>query len=331
VENGLTNMSKRFAYEKARAAWVFAVIVLLACGVGVASAAEPAPTSSTDVQEPVDVQAKPILASDDTETNSNATPTTTPIAPTVTSDQELALLRQDMRALHQEVRLLRTQLKQAEAPKEPSPALLSPLKRGNYYVGGTISLGYRSRDNYETLAGTVDDGRRFTTKFEGIAGYVLKTNALALGVSAAYRRTLSKGTISESDSEPNDRNSVEYDVRVGPAVRGFLPVDKAGRFFVYAQAAAVFGYGERVERAFTDTTSSVLSSNGFSMALTVQPGLMVAASKNFAFEVGVSVLGLEYQDYKATTNHTSEGREQNVDLSVDLNLLSLQFAFVGYF
>ncbi|HXS17591.1 MAG TPA: hypothetical protein VN764_10410, partial [Polyangiaceae bacterium] len=87
----------------------------------------------------------------------------------------------------------------------------------------------------------------------------------------------------------------------------------------------------RVERTFTDTSSSVLSSNGFSMGLAVQPGLMVAASKNFAFEIGVNVLGLEYQDYKATTDHTSEGREQNVQVSVDLNLLSLQFAFVGYF
>lgn len=292
---------------------ICALAVAGPCGINVASAAEPAPPIALEAQEPAAVP---------------------PEAPPSATEQQLTLLRQEMRALHQEMRLLRAQLAQPKPPSEPepsTPSTPSPLQRGNYYVGGTVSLGYRARDNYETLAGTVDNGRRFTTKLEGVAGYVLRTNLLALGVTVAYRRTLSKGTISDAAGVPSDVNSLEYDVRVGPALRGFLPIDSGNRFFVYAQAAAVFGYGERVERSFLETTSSVLSSNGFSMGLAVQPGLMVVANQNFAFEIGVNVLGLEYQNYKVTTDHTSEGREQDVDVSVDLNLLSLQFAFVGYF
>jgi len=330
VENGLTDISNWLSYARARTAELLVFIVMSACWVSMARAAEPTlPPADTQKLEEPKVAAS---SADELPTPESSGSTFVALgAASSASDEQLALLRQDMQALHQELRLLRAQLAEVKAPAQPEPASLSPLQRGNYYVGGTLALGYRSRDNYETLAGTVDDGRRFTTKIEGIAGYVLKTDALALGMTVAYRRTLNKGVISDSGADANDLNSVEYDVRVGPALRGFLPVDKPGRFFVYAQAAVVFGYGERVERTFTETTSSVLSSNGFSMGLAVQPGLMVVANENFAFEIGVNVLGLEYQNYKATTDHTSNGREQDVNLSVDLNLLSLQFAFVGYF
>lgn len=245
---------------------------------------------------------------------------------------ELRRSREEMTALRAEIVGLREQLARAERPAEPEPMTRTPLQRGNYYVGGTASLSYRTRDDYETLLGAIDDGHRLSTQVEGLFGYVLRNDQLSVGMSVAYRNTLRKGVLTDpSTGAVDDVNSAEYELRIGPAARGFLPLDKGKRFFVYAQAALLFGYGERVERVFSDTTSSVLSANGFSMGLAVQPGLMIAASKNFAFEVGINVLGIDYQNYRVTTDYTNTGKQKDVDLSVDVNLLSLQFAFVGYF
>jgi len=246
--------------------------------------------------------------------------------------QDVAQLHTELRAMHEELVALRKEVAEQARPVVSQPVTQTPLQRGNYYVGGTLSLSFRSRDDYETLLGTVDDGHRTTVKVEGLFGYLLSTNQLALGMSVTYRHSLNKGVLTDpATGDVNDANVVEYDLRVGPALRGFLPLDKNRQFFIYGQAAVLFGYGERVERAFTDTSSSVLSANGFSMGLAMQPGLMIAANEHFAFEVGINVLGIDYSNYKVTKDYTNMGQQKDVELSVDVNLLSLQFAFVGYF
>jgi hypothetical protein len=220
--------------------------------------------------------------------------------------------------------------KQAEQASKPPPP--TPLKRGNFYLGGTFGATYKGRNNDATLLGTVDDGARVDVSTSARFGRIFRDNNLGLGLELKYDHTTKKGSLDSAvTGTVQDTRSTEYDLAVGPAVRQFLSLDANRRFFIYYQAALLFGHTEKVSRSFSDNSSAVLSANGYSVSLDVQPGIMIAASKNFAIEAGLNLLGVEYKHYASSKDYGAKGRQDDFSFNADVNLLSLQFAFIGYF
>jgi hypothetical protein len=204
--------------------------------------------------------------------------------------------------------------------------------KGAFYLGGTFGASYRARDNVQTLFGTMDDGHRLSMALSGVFGRVLVEDSFGLGMVITYDRKQANGTVSaDGTTEPgDDTKNIQYSVVMGPAVRQYLPLFKR-YLYVYYQAAITFGYTERVDRTFSSNASTVVSSNGYALGATVQPGIMVKATDHFAVEMGINLLGLEYAHYNTVTDYDNTGTENKFDFNLDVNLLSLQFAFVGYF
>lgn len=227
--------------------------------------------------------------------------------------------------------LLRALEKKEQSQPEPEPeaAYEGPLKRHNWYLGGTAGVAYRGKDNVESFLGTVDEGDRFSVSISGIFGRVLIERTFAVGMVVRYDREQRESTLFATDGTNSDLHTVEYGLTVGPAARAYLQV--AGPLYVYAQGSLAFGYGERVYRDFEETTSTVQSANGYKFSVTAQPGVMVAAGSSFAIEMGVDLLGLDYSHYKVTTDYDVVGKEDTANFNLNVNLLSLQFALVGYF
>lgn len=259
------------------------------------------------------------------------------------SAKEMRALREEMKSLQAELRrtqeIVRADAESTRAPSVPPPAepvvSVKPhakvLADGAYYLGGTFGANFSGKDNIGTLFGTVDEGSGFRAKVSAVFGRVLIEDNLGLGLTVRYEPENRKSTVTGSSSEPSKTTELaEYSVTAGPAVRQYLPL-LGDSLFVFYQAAVTFGYAERVERVFQGDTSSVVSANGYSVGLDVQPGLMVAASDSFTIEVAVNVLGLDYTQYKTTTDYETVGTEHKGDFTADVNLLSLQFSFVGYF
>jgi hypothetical protein len=203
--------------------------------------------------------------------------------------QELTTLREQMQAL--QAALLATQaaiqheqsqrrLSSAEQEVRLARTRLTTLTKGNFYLGGTFRVAYTGRDNVGTIVGTVDDGSRVSSAVSARLGRVLITDQLAVGLEVQYARTSRSGTFTNSLlGGTNDSQSTEYDLTVGPVVRQFLPLDASDRFVLYYQAALLGGYTEKVSRKLSENSSSVVSANGYSFSLAVQPGLMVAVTK----------------------------------------------------
>lgn len=255
------------------------------------------------------------------------------------SAAEMEALRAQMRELQKQLvltqEIVRESAKAQPAPPavpvEPQKPHATVLKQGAYYVGGTMGVSFNGKDNIGTLFGTVDEGTGFKADVAGVFGRVLLEDNLGLGLTVRYKPENKKVTSAGSSSEPSKTTeSAEYSLTGGPALRQYLPI-VGDSLFVYYQAAVTFGYAEQVQRTFQGDTSSVVSANGYSLGLDVQPGLMIAASDSFTIEVGVNVLGLEYTHFKSTTDYETVGTEHKGAFTADVNLLSLQFSFVGYF
>lgn len=218
---------------------------------------------------------------------------------------------------------------QSQPEPEPEAPYDGPLKRHNWYVGGTAGVAYSGKDNVESLFGTVDEGDRFSVSISGIFGRVLIERTFALGMVVRYDREQKENTLFGTDGTNSDLHTIEYGLTVGPAARAYLQV--TGPLYVYAQGSLAFGYGERVYRDFEATTSTVQSANSYKFSVTAQPGIMVAAGSSFAIEMGVDLLGLDYSHYKVITDYEEVGKEDHANFNLNVNLLSLQFALVGYF
>lgn len=260
-----------------------------------------------------------------------------PVAGAVETEADKAPPAQDTEELTQNVARLTEaveRLEQRLAEREEAPVAADEPEAHKkrvfgdraFYVGGTLGVAHRSRNNVTTLFGDVDAGDRTTFKIEGVFGRVLVEDAFAIGMVLDYEwsnddRTTSDGT---------DQRSRNYTLRGGPALRQFVPLGMGGKVYAYYQASFVVGGTESVRRTVSSASSSVIVEDGFSMGLQLQPGIAVAATDSFAIELGVDVLGLDYVHTRTKTDYDDVGATNVASLNVDVNLLSLQFAFVGY-
>jgi hypothetical protein len=244
--------------------------------------------------------------------------------------REIAELRREMAELKGELSATR---QTTEPVPKPEARDVRPLHQGNFYLGGTFGVNLGTKENVGSILGTLDDSDHGRFNFAGRFGRVLIDDALALGFELKYEYSRQSYALSDSllGLEDAQVERVSYDLSIGPAIRQFLPLDKQHRFFIYYQAALLLGLAEAIDRRFSPSTSSVVSADGYSISLDVQPGVMVAVSKRFAVEAGLNLLGVRFRHYATTTDYNFRGTEQDFKLSADVNLFSLQFAFLGYF
>ena len=262
-----------------------------------------------------------------------------PVQEPLPSAAEVKALREEMRALTITLAAVQSEIdarKEAEQSAAQETAknedIPTPLDKGNFYIGGTLGGSYKGRNNVGTIFGTVDDGHRYRTSIQGLFGRVLKKNELAVGMIVRYEHSSQNGFLTDLDTGTTDnRQSTEYSLTAGPAVRQFLPLDPGHKLFIYYQAAFIGGIAEKVTRVTGSDSSTVSSAIGYNLSLNIQPGVMVAAGEHFAVEMGINLLGVDYSHFKTTTDYETVGTENNGSITVDVNLLSLQFAFVGYF
>ena len=151
---------------------------------------------------------------------------------------------------------------------------------------------------------------------------------LALGLKVGYSYSQDK-EISTSEGYNFDIKTDLF--RVGMFMRYYLELTRSISFFV--EGSAVAGFGGIDARYVTDIEPPYTSSgNRFDLEVGFRPGLVIFINKGFAAELTVGFLGFSYSRQDTGNNpYDLEASETQLDFSMDVNLLRIQFGLAIYF
>ena len=206
----------------------------------------------------------------------------------------------------------------------------SPFKKRNGYLGLAFSLQDQSLINTQRLLDKVIDGGRFNYNIELSGGYFLGDyTQVGLTFSFAYDK-FEGTTLREGDTiRVEDISKVFTAI---PFIKPYFPVTKNERLSFYMQLGIGLGGGNGLTRETKklDEINKTYSEQ-FVLNVGLTPGITFFAIENFAFEVGINVLGYELKRTETTINEVETAIETRHNVNLRLNLLSLNIGLAYYF
>lgn len=205
----------------------------------------------------------------------------------------------------------------------------SPFKKGNWYVTLNLSLASETLQNAEKSFVSVINGKSNDYNIGTGTGYYFSGN-FAAGLGFVFGESIFDGTILKlGDTVQN--NSITTNYKLTPLLRSSIPLVPNKRLSIYIDMVVGVGWGNTVSRETRNNeTVSKSYGNDLEFGLGINPGLTFFVMENFALEVGVNLIGYEFQQSKTTTNDGPESITRTNDINFSLDILKLKLALTYY-
>ena len=206
----------------------------------------------------------------------------------------------------------------------------SPFRKGNKYLGLALSLQDQSLTNTQRLLDKVVSGNRLNFNVEMKGGYFIG-DYTQVGVNLTYEQSKFQGvTVREGDTVQVD--DIFRGLTAIPYIKPYFPVTKNQRLSFFMELGVGLGGGQgvlRETRNLDEISKTYTEQFTFSMGLT--PGVTFFAIENFAFEIGINVLGYQLRRVVTTINEVERAVDLRHNVNLQLNLLSLNLGLAYYF
>lgn len=210
------------------------------------------------------------------------------------------------------------------------------VPKGQWVVGLQGSFSTHSNDNYTIVLIEGVNSEGHTVKVSPMLGYAFGNN-MVVGGRFGYSRTflrINGGGISiggadtgvdiKVDSYYSLRHLYEGDV----FWRRYIPFGGNRRFALFSEVRLSLG-GSQAKFA-ADTPVRGTYETGFTMGLSVTPGIVAFVTNDMAFELNVGVMGITYENVKQVHNQVAVGRRTGSMMSFKVNLFSIGLAMAFY-
>lgn len=222
---------------------------------------------------------------------------------------------------------------------EPSPYDLftkyyeedfTPFRKGNGYLGLAFSLQDQSLINTQRLLDKVIDGNTFRYDIELSGGYFIN-DYTQVGLGFSYNHDKFEGTTIR-DGDTVQVQDISKIFTALPFIKPYIPVTKNQRLSFFMQFGFGLGGGNGLlrETRKQDEIKKVRTEE-FRFTLGLTPGITFFAVENFAFEVGINVLGYELRRIETVSDDIETAIETKHNVNLKLNLLSLNIGLAYYF
>ena len=205
-----------------------------------------------------------------------------------------------------------------------------PFAKGSGYLGLAFSLQDQALQNTQRLFDKVIDGNELNYNIELKGGYFIR-NYVMVGVNFNYDYQKFTGNlVIESDTVRSESISKRF--TVVPVIKPYFPVSKNERLSFFLEMGAGFGGGNGLTRDTKnedEVTKSETSEFIFTVGMT--PGITFFAMENFAFEVGINVIGYNLRRTETVTDESEKAIDVRHNVNLNLNLLSLKLGLAYYF
>lgn len=210
------------------------------------------------------------------------------------------------------------------------------VPKGQWVTGLSGSFSTHSNDNYTVVVIEGINSEGHTIKLSPMLGYAFGDNMVA-GVRFGYSRTflrIGAGGISMGgeDAGVNIKVDSYYSLRhlyEGNIFwRRYIPFGANRRFALFSEVQLSLG-GSQAKFA-ADTPVRGTYETGFTMGLSVTPGLVAFVTNDMAFELNVGVMGVMYENVKQVHNQVAVGRRSGSMMSFKVNLFSIGLGMAFY-
>lgn len=210
--------------------------------------------------------------------------------------------------------------------KKAKPIFTTNLNKGDYFVGGTISLSTQETNNRDVLIYNIDNENSadFSVRFDG--GYAIKDNVF-VGFGVQYGETKRKGNYVDSDNSSSYKRFYSNTMSYRPFIKNYVPLSESRRFNLITQTELSFGITQSIRQTEKDNDIIRTFSKQFDFGVSIRPGLLVFVVDNFAIETTVNVGGIKYSYLKQTTTlqPNTVVKKGSIDLKIDILQINLGF------
>ena len=205
-----------------------------------------------------------------------------------------------------------------------------PFKKSNVYLGLSFSVENKQIQNVDYLVKQVVAGEKnnFDIKLKG--GYYIGDYTL-LGLNVDYSQKQFSGKVLQN-ADTVSSNIMNRGFSVTPTLRPSFPLTANNRLSFFTEIGITYGLSTSLDRNLQnedEVNKAYEKINTFSIG--ISPGVTFFAMENFAFEVGLNVLGYTMEISDKTTNNTEHSRVVRNNVDFKLNLLSLDMGLSYYF
>ncbi len=209
------------------------------------------------------------------------------------------------------------------------------VPEGQWITGVSVSYTHSNQDNYQFFIVENLSGDTYSFKVTPMLMYCFKDN-LAAGGKFGYDRAMTKldaGNViidSETSYDIDHLYSLRQNFGATAAFRNYISLGHSSRFGFYNEVGLNFSGGQsKIVNGSGDDITGTYERN-FSLGVGLTPGLIMFLNNYSAIEVGVGVLGFNYNHTKATTNQIYVAERSSKSANFKINLFSVSFGVTFY-
>ena len=205
-----------------------------------------------------------------------------------------------------------------------------PFRKGNWYYKLSFSLSDKQLDNVTRLFDKVQEGQDFTYNIR-LSGGKYVGQYFALGAGLGYTQSRFTGSLINSDSDTINAQSISRNFNFAPGIRVSMPLTKNQRLSLYNDVGFSFRFGRSLTRDI-EKQDEIEQTKGkqFVFGVGLTPGVTFFVMENFAFEIGINVMGYRLNIEDSTFNNEVESRRVEHDVNFRINILSLNLGAAYY-
>ncbi len=205
-----------------------------------------------------------------------------------------------------------------------------PFEKDAWLTKFSFSLSDKQLNNVARLFDRVVEGDEFSFNL-GVSAGKYYSKYFLVGVGLGYSESKFVGSLIDSNSDTVNAQSISRTTTVLPFARISIPLSKSQRLSLYNDIGMSFGFGNSLTRD-VQNLDEIEQDKGrqFVFGIGLSPGVTFFVVENFAFEVGINLIGYQLNVENATDQDGVESRRVEHDVNFQVNLLSLNLG-VAYF
>lgn len=206
------------------------------------------------------------------------------------------------------------------------------VPRGQWVFGGTMSYSTHSNDKYTFLVVEGINSEGYTFKISPFVGYAVKNN-MAVGARFIYSRSLLK--LDDAQISMDEINlgvdyyyALKHSYEVAAVWRQYIPLGSNKRFAIFTECQ--LGIGGTQAKFAEGSPIRGTYETGYTVSLSLNPGIVAFATNNVAFEVNVGVMGFNYSNTKQVHNQVTVGNRSSSYMNFKVNIFSIGMGVAFY-
>jgi hypothetical protein len=206
----------------------------------------------------------------------------------------------------------------------------TPFSKGNIQMQFVMSFSNKEQINESNISQEIINGDEVTYDINFGAGYYFADN-FAVGLNFGVGKDDFEGTTKET-IDTLTRSTITTSYSLTPYLRTAIPLTENQRLSLFVDLSLGYGWGSTDDKKTNWRTGEIeeTSSNNINFSVGINPGVVFFVMEDFAIQLGVNVLGYNYNQSTLTDADGIESKITNQEVDFKINLLELQLGLTYY-